>query len=98
MLGHDGTPIDIVQEERRVANRISEEFMIVMNETVGSHFGFMEEPFIYRIHEDPSETKVEELRKMIKKFGYSIKGQDIHPKDYESIINEVKGKPEEPLI
>ncbi|MEJ8751325.1 ribonuclease R [Lagierella sp. ICN-221743] len=98
ILGHDGKPIDIVQEERRVANRIIEEFMIVTNETVGSHFGFMEEPFIYRIHEDPSEMKVEELRKMIKKFGYSIKGQDIHPKDYESIINEVKGKPEEPLI
>ncbi|MDO5018279.1 MAG: ribonuclease R [Lagierella massiliensis] len=98
ILGHDGKPIDIVQEERRVANRIIEEFMIVTNETVGSHFGFMEEPFIYRVHEDPSEMKVEELKKMIKKFGYFIKGQDVHPKDYQSIISEAENKPEEAVI
>ncbi len=98
ILGHDGRAIDIIQEERRVANRIIEEFMIVTNETVGSHFGFMEQPFIYRIHEEPSDIKVEELKRMIKKFGYFIKGQDIHPKDYQSILKEAEDKPDEPLV
>lgn len=98
ILDKYGKAIDIVEEKRRVANRIIEEFMLITNETVGSHFGYMEEPFLYRIHVEPSKEKIENFRNIIKKFGYNLKGKDIHSKDFQKILEEVKGKPEETLI
>lgn len=98
ILDENGKAVDVVREERRVANRIIEEFMIVTNETVGAHFGYMEEPFIYRVHIEPSKEKVLQFKNIIKKFGYFLKGQDIYSKDFQKILEEVKGKPEEMLV
>lgn len=98
ILDDKGVAVDVEKVERRVANKIIEEFMLVTNETVASHFGYMEMPFMYRIHEDPSEEKIAEFRKIIHNFGYKIKGQDIHSKDLQILLDEVKGKPEEQLI
>ena len=98
VLDNEGKVVDIQKEERRVANRIIEEFMLVTNETVGSHFGFLEEPFIYRVHISPSREKTEEFLRIIKKFGYIIKGKELYSKDYQKILDEIKNKPEEMLI
>lgn len=98
ILDKNGVAVDVEKDERRVANKIIEEFMLVTNETVGSHFGYMEMPFIYRVHEEPSEEKIAAFRKIIHNFGYKIKGQDIHSKDLQILLDEVKGKPEEQLI
>ncbi|QQK07770.1 ribonuclease R [Miniphocaeibacter halophilus] len=98
ILDENGKAVDVVKEERRVANRIIEEFMIVTNETVGAHFGYMEEPFIYRVHIEPSKEKVLQFKNIIKKFGYFLKGQDIYSKDFQKILEDVKGKPEEMLV
>ena len=98
ILDENGKAVDIVKEERRIANRIIEEFMLVTNETVGSHFGFMEEPFIYRIHVEPSEEKIEQFKNTLKKFGYIVKGKQLYSKDYQKILEDVKDKPEEMLV
>lgn len=98
IFNEDGKAVDIVKEERRIANRIIEEFMLVTNETVGSHFGFMEEPFIYRVHIEPSEEKVEQFKNTLKKFGYIVKGKELYSKDYQKILEDVKDKPEEMLV
>ena len=57
ILDEDGKPIDIVKEERRIANRMIEEFMLVCNETIAEYMYWAEVPFIYRIHEEPDEEK-----------------------------------------
>lgn len=99
LLDKDGRPEDIFEEERRIANKIIEEFMLVCNETVSEQFFWSETPFLYRIHEEPSEEKIEEFNKIIHNFGYSLKGkQEIHPKELQNIVKEIKGKKEEPLI
>ncbi|MFP3359167.1 RNB domain-containing ribonuclease, partial [Planococcus sp. SIMBA_143] len=48
LVDDEGTPQEIVQRERSVAERLIEEFMLVANETVAQHFHFMEVPFMYR--------------------------------------------------
>ncbi len=98
LMNKEGTIKDIVPAERRIGNRLIEEFMLVTNETVATHYGFLEQPFMYRVHSDPDEEKVEAFRKFIYNFGYSIKGKDIHSKDFQVLLNEAKGKPEEILI
>ena len=48
-LNDQGIPISVETAERRVANRIIEEFMLIANETVAEHFYWMEIPFVYRV-------------------------------------------------
>lgn len=97
-LDDTGKPIDIRKAERRVANRLIEEFMLVCNETVAEEYHWAEVPFIYRIHEYPSAEKMNEFAKFIHNFGYMLKGKDIHPKELQLLTEEIKGKKEEIVI
>lgn len=99
ILDDKGKPVDVFKSERRIGNRIIEEFMLVCNETVAEQFYWAEIPFLYRIHEEPASEKIENFNKIIHNFGYSIKGkQEIHPKDLQILTKEIKGKKEETLI
>ena len=64
-LDENGKPYNIEPYERRIANKIIEEFMLVANETVAEYFYWLGIPFVYRIHETPSSSKVEALNKFI---------------------------------
>lgn len=97
-LDDKGRIKSIFPRERRIADAIIEEFMIVCNETVSEHFGYMEYPFLYRVHEEPALDKVEAFKNLTAPLGYTIKGKDIHAKDFQALLNEVKDKPEERLI
>lgn len=99
VLDEKGWPIDIEEEERRIANRMIEEFMLVCNETIAEDMYWAQIPFIYRIHEDPDMEKINEFNKVIHNFGYNLKGsQEVHPKELQSLMYEIKGKKEENLI
>jgi ribonuclease R len=51
----------IVRSERNMAHRLIEEFMLMANETVATHFEKLGVPCIYRIHDEPNPLKVEEF-------------------------------------
>jgi ribonuclease R len=97
-LDENGNPIDVGKAERRIANRLIEEFMLVCNETIAEEFHWAEIPFLYRIHEEPNPEKMAEFAKFIHNFGYSLKGQEIHPKELQLLTREIKGKKEEIVI
>ncbi|HVI39591.1 MAG TPA: RNB domain-containing ribonuclease, partial [Anaerovoracaceae bacterium] len=99
-LNEKGIPISVETAERRVANRIVEEFMLIANETIAEHFYWMEVPFVYRVHEAPSLEKIEEFKRFISSFGLILKGtpENIHPKALNEIIKSVEGKPEEHVV
>lgn len=99
ILDDKGIPVEIREEERRIANRMIEEFMLVCNETVAEDMYWSQVPFIYRIHEDPDVEKINEFNKFIHNFGYNLKGsQEVHPKELQSLMDKMKGKKEESLI
>ena len=100
ILTPEGKVSDIKEYERRISNRIIEEFMLITNETVAEHYFWLNIPFVYRIHETPSPEKMQELGKFVSTFGYTIKGdlEEVHPKALQSIISEIKGKREEEAI
>ena len=54
ILNQDGEVVDIKHYERRISNKIIEEFMLVSNETIAEHFFWLNIPFVYRIHETPA--------------------------------------------
>ncbi|GGE81405.1 ribonuclease R [Priestia taiwanensis] len=100
IVDEDGKPVDIALRERSVAERLIEEFMLAANETVAEHFHWMNVPFMYRIHEDPKEEKLERFFEFITNFGYVVKGSanDIHPHSLQQVLDMVKGQPEEAVI
>lgn len=100
ILNKDGEPVEIKPYERNEATKLIESFMLAANETVAEHFYWKEVPFLYRIHENPDEEKVNKLRTFIKNFGYSLKinGEDIHPKEFQKLLSKIEGSNEEPLI
>ncbi len=95
-----GEPIDIKPYETNFANEIIEQFMLTANETVAETFFFLEAPFIYRVHEKPEEEKIVDLNKYLFNFGYRIKGKkdDVKPKAFAQILDDIKGKEEEKVI
>ncbi|WP_015295215.1 ribonuclease R [Tepidanaerobacter acetatoxydans] len=99
ILDDQGRPIDVVKEERRISNRIIEEFMIAANEIVAEHMFWLKAPFIYRVHEVPDDEKIITLREFLYNLGYTIKGtNNIKPKSLQQILEKAKGKPEQRLI
>ncbi|SFJ52277.1 ribonuclease R [Terrisporobacter glycolicus] len=100
ILNGNGEVADIKHYERRISNKMIEEFMLIANETVAEHFYWLQLPFVYRIHETPSAEKMEDLKKFIATFGYTIKGdlEDVHPKEIQGIVEKIKGTKEEESI
>ena len=99
-LDEQGRAIDIGKYELKFSNSIIEQFMLTANETVAEKFYWLEAPFIYRVHEIPDIDKIKELNKFLFNFGYKIKGskENIHPKSFADILDEIKGKDEERVI
>lgn len=100
ILDENGIAVDIQKYELTFANEIIEQFMLTANETIAEKFFWLEAPFIYRVHEAPDMDKVAELNKFLYNLGYKIKcsKEEAHPKAFASILDEVKGKPEERVI
>ena len=100
ILSKKGEPIEIRPYETSFSNEIIEQFMLTANETVAEKFYWLNAPFIYRVHEKPDEEKVTDLNKSLYNFGYRIKGKkdDVKPKAFSDILEDVKGKDEEKVV
>ena len=99
-LSKIGKPLNVEPYETTISNDIIEQFMLIANETVAEHFYWLNAPFIYRVHDKPSEEKIKELNKYLFSFGYRIKGKkdDVKPKAFSQILDDVKGKEEENVV
>jgi ribonuclease R len=98
-LNEFGKPIEIKPYERAIANRVIEEFMLAANEIIAEHMFREHLPFVYRIHEDPDEEKLQRFREFIFNLGYFIKWNgEIEPRDLQGTLEEFKGKKEEVVV
>ncbi len=91
----------IVRSERNAAHQLIEEFMIAANEAVAGYLGAIEVPILFRVHEEPARDKLEAFREFLHNLGYTLGGAPggpIHPKMFQKLTDEVKGRPEERLI
>ncbi|WP_420799834.1 ribonuclease R [Paenibacillus paridis] len=95
-----GKAVDIIKRERSVAEQIIEEFMLVANETVAEHFHWLRVPFLYRIHEDPTQEKLLNFVQFAANFGYTVKGKgnSIHPKALQTLLEDIRGTKEATVI
>lgn len=109
IVDEQGKPIDVYEKISKEANWLIEEFMLLANRTVAEWVatgGKMNnvaqknaKTFVYRIHGEPNELKLEGLRTFAKGFGYKFE-QDgpLGGRDaafaLSSLLDSAKGKPE----
>ena len=93
-------------KESKDSNKLIEEFMLLANRTVAQFVGKpagrkKPKAFVYRVHDQPDETKLEDLSKIARTFGYRIKTKgsatDIN-RSINKMLADVKGKGEENLL
>jgi ribonuclease R len=77
---------------------IIEEFMIAANEAVAEYFESLGVPTLYRIHEEPEPTRVEEVIRIINSLE-TLKGRNtIITMGLLDLIRHIHGLPEEEII
>ncbi|KXO16375.1 ribonuclease R [Clostridiales bacterium KA00134] len=92
-------PVKIYPYERRIANRIIEEFMILTNEVVAEEYFWREIPFVYRVHDEPSLEKIASLNQMLRPLNLKIKNlKEISPRSFQEVIDSIKGQDDEEFV
>jgi ribonuclease R len=97
-LDQEGRPAAIHPRTRLESHRIIEDLMILTNESVARLGVERTLPFLYRVHEPPSEDRLEGLRKVAGVFGESLPKKGITPRDIAGLIRGMEGKPQEYLV
>lgn len=100
LLDEKGIPVKIIPYERNVATKIIEDFMLLANETIAESYFWQEIPFVYRVHENPDEEKMNKFGTFINNFGYSLHFSNgvIHPKELQKLLDKIEGTASEALI
>jgi ribonuclease R len=94
-----GETAAIMKQERSIAHRIIEEFMLAANETVAQHLDRLRLPTVYRVHERPDPEKLLNFAQIASGFGHRVPlGDPIHPKPLAQAVEAVRGRPEEALL
>ncbi len=94
----EGRIAGVIKAERNIAHRIIEEFMLLANETVATHFSRLGIPSIYRIHEEPQPQRVIEFAELARAYGYRFPVERVSSKDYQRLSKQIEGKPEERVL
>ena len=92
ILDDKGKPIDIVIRERKLSERMIEEFMICANETVAEHFYWLETPFLYRVHDKPDSDKMDLIQTIVTAEGlsFSYSPDHVEAKELQNLLKEIK--------
>lgn len=100
-----GKPVNVYQKESKEANWLIEEFMLLANRSVAEFVATKCKPagkreaktFVYRIHDEPNQEKLENLRHFIANFGYKMgpttNGKEIS-KELNGLFAAAKDTPE----
>ncbi len=91
VFGEDNRIETIVPYERREAHRLIEECMLAANESAAQLFDKLKEPVLYRVHEPPSEEKLDKLRDFLKAVGLDLGHEDPpSPKAFCRVLEQAR--------
>ncbi len=100
----EGFPSSIIRKVRLDAHRLVEECMLLANKTVARDIGRVkkegdEKPFVYRVHDVPDPSRVNDLANFVKQFGFSLNTKNgVRSLELQRLMNSVRGSEVEDLI
>lgn len=94
ILYENGT-ISIPDYNRSISHEMIEQFMVLANESVATIMTQMEMPFVYRVHEQPSEEKARDFMTFLREAGVRAKFDpcNVRPTDYAALLRSLEGNP-----
>ncbi|MGQ5521886.1 ribonuclease R [Chitinimonas sp. PSY-7] len=100
MIFNDAGKIDRIEPvQRNDAHRLIEECMLAANVCAANFLGQNKHASLYRVHEGPTERKLENLRRFLGEHGLSLGGGDEpHASDYAALMGVVKQRPDVSLM
>ena len=100
ILDDQGKPIKIEVRGEGEAESIIEEFMLLCNGVIATHFRRLKVPFLYRVHEQPELDKLIALRDFLSLFDIKLKGDlgQISPQQFQRVLRKVKGSEVEKIV
>ena len=95
----EGKITRIVPVVRNDAHRLIEECMLAANVCAADFLIEHSQATLFRVHDGPSEDRLESLRAMLKDFGLQLAGgAEPQPGDYAQLLGKIKGRPDAPLL
>ncbi|MDX9874596.1 MAG: ribonuclease R [Spongiibacteraceae bacterium] len=89
----------IVPVVRNDAHKLIEECMLAANVAAARLFEKMGLPALYRVHEGPSEEKLEVLRQYLGELGINLGGRNKPtPADYQAVLEQIADRPDASVI
>ena len=101
VLDESGKVSGVKIYETGISNEIIEQFMLLANEAMAKYAESKDLPFVYRVHEVPSEEKLITLQKYLSIFNIPFALPDtnaIKPHDIQEIVASIKGSTQETAI
>ena len=95
-------PTEVFVKTNKDANKLIEEYMLLANKKV-SEFIAKQDPnktFVFRVHDEPDEDKLDQLKRVIGSFGYSLNlaSPETTAHSINKLLKDIRNKREQNLI
>jgi len=99
-LDEEDNPVGVFFKTSKDANKLIEEFMLLANKKVGEFIGKQKKTFVYRVHDEPDDSKLATLQNVVKRFGYKLDFKDRKSvsSSLNNLLKDVNGKKEQNLV
>ena len=94
-------PESVYFKESKEAHQLIEEWMLMANRSVATFIGKQnpKKPFVYRVHDEPDQDKLDNLQQVVKTFGYAFNSNSKQlNKEINSLLKTTHGKKEQHMI
>ncbi len=88
----------IVPTSRNDAHMIIEECMLMANVCAADFLSRYKVPALFRVHNGPSDQKLDNLREFLGEMGLSMAGGDPSPSHYQALLKQIADRPDAKLI
>lgn len=101
-LDEQANPTGVYFKTSKDANKLIEEFMLLANKKVAEFVGKQnpKKTFVYRVHDEPDDSKLAALQNVVGRFGYKLNFKDrkTTTASLNNLLQEVNGKKEQNLV
>ncbi|WP_051617831.1 ribonuclease R [Mycoplasmopsis iners] len=90
-LDEKGNVVDIVEKSTGFSENLIEDFMVRANEQVAEYLAKAKLPALYRIHEKPSQEKLDYFVSVLNELNIkvAVNKDDITPKSFQKIVEQI---------
>lgn len=101
-LDNNLQPTEVFVKTSKDANKLIEEYMLLANKKVSEFIAKQDsnKTFVFRVHDQPDEAKLDQLKRVISSFGYSLNlaSPETTAHSINKLLKDIRNKREQNLI